>query len=52
MSKKTLFVRESSGLRKEVSAIDAIMLNLGNLSAGVTLFTGISPYISQGGVFG
>ena len=47
---KTLFVRESSGLRKEVSAIDAIMLNLGNMSAGVALFTGISPFISQGGV--
>ncbi|WP_048054507.1 hypothetical protein [Acidianus hospitalis] len=27
---KTLFVRESSGLKKEVSALDAIMLNLGN----------------------
>jgi hypothetical protein len=26
---KTLFVRESSGLKKEVSALDAIMLNLG-----------------------
>ena len=50
MSKKLLFVRESSGLRKEVSALDAVMLNLGNMSAGVALFTGISPYITQGGV--
>ncbi|BDC18892.1 APC family permease [Acidianus sp. HS-5] len=47
---KTLFVRESSGLKREVSALDAIMLNLGNMSAGAALFTGISPYISQGGV--
>ncbi|MQL54416.1 amino acid permease [Acidianus ambivalens] len=47
---KTLFVRESSGLKKEVSALDAIMLNLGNMSAGVALFTGISPYIPQGGI--
>jgi len=50
MSGRSLFVRESSGLRKEVSSLDAIMLNLGNMSAGVALFTGISPYISQGGV--
>ena len=47
---KTLFVRESSGLKKEVSALDVIMLNLGNMSAGVALFTGISPYIPQGGI--
>jgi len=47
---KTVFVRESSGLRKEVSALDAIMLNLGNMSAGVALYTGISPYITAGGV--
>jgi len=50
MSGRSLFVRESSGLRKEVSSLDVIMLNLGNMSAGVALFTGISPYISQGGV--
>ncbi|MCI2415615.1 MAG: APC family permease [Candidatus Aramenus sp.] len=47
---RSIFVRESSGLRKEVTSLDAIMLNLGNMSAGVALFTGISPYITPGGV--
>lgn len=45
-----IFVRESSGLRKEVSLIDAVMLNLANMPAGVALFNSISPYISQGAV--
>ncbi|AWR96848.1 amino acid permease [Acidianus sulfidivorans JP7] len=47
---KNLFVRESSGLVKNVSAIDSIMLNLTNLSGGVALFTSVSPYIPPGGV--
>lgn len=47
---KSLFVRESSGLVKNVSALDSIMLNLGNMSAGVALFNSISPYIPPGGV--
>ncbi|NON61329.1 amino acid permease, partial [Acidianus sp. RZ1] len=47
---RNLFVRESSGLSKEVGILDSIMLNLGNMSAGVALFNSISPYISQGGI--
>ncbi|QIW23974.1 APC family permease [Sulfolobus sp. S-194] len=47
---RSLFVRESSGLVKNVSALDSIMLNLGNMSAGIALFTSISPYIPLGGV--
>ena len=47
---RKLFVRESSGLIKEVNALDAIMLNLGNMSAGVALFDSISPYITGGTV--
>jgi amino acid transporter len=50
MSKSGLFVRESSGLRKEVSMIDAVMLNLGNMSAGLALFTSITPYVKPGTV--
>ncbi|MFP3162586.1 MAG: APC family permease [Acidianus hospitalis] len=44
---KTVFIRESSGLLKQVSLIDAIMLNLGNMSAGVALFESISPYLNS-----
>ncbi|ARM76846.1 APC family permease [Acidianus manzaensis] len=47
MSSK-IFVRESSGLKKEVSLTDAIMLNMANMPAGVALFTSISPYIYPG----
>ncbi|AWR98012.1 amino acid permease [Acidianus sulfidivorans JP7] len=47
MSSK-IFVRESSGLKKEVSLLDAIMLNLANMPAGVALFNSISPYIYPG----
>ncbi len=43
---KSVFVRESSGLLKQVSLLDAIMLNLGNMSAGIALFESISPYIN------
>lgn len=50
MGEKSVFTRESSGLIKDVNGLDAIMLNLGNMSAGVALFTSISPYIPQGGV--
>lgn len=50
MEKTKIFVRESSGLRKEVSLIDAIMLNLANMPAGVALFNSISPYITEGAV--
>lgn len=45
-SKSKIFVRESSGLIKQVNLLDAVMLNIGNMSAGVALFTSISPYIN------
>jgi len=47
MSKK-LFVRESSGLIKEVGLIDSIMLTMTNISAGAALAASISPYIIKG----
>lgn len=50
MESKAIFVRESSGLIKQVSLLDAVMLNLGNLSAGLALYESISPYITSGGV--
>ncbi|MEM4042633.1 MAG: amino acid permease [Saccharolobus sp.] len=45
-----LFVRESSGLVKSVSLIDAVMLNVANMGAGLAIFIGISPYIVPGAV--
>lgn len=50
MAGKSLFVRESSGLIKQVSLLDAVMLNLGNMSVGAALFESISPYVSNGGL--
>ncbi|AWR97437.1 amino acid permease [Acidianus sulfidivorans JP7] len=47
MSNKSIFVRESSGLLKQVTLLDAIMLNLGNMSAGIALFESISPYVNS-----
>ncbi|AGJ63468.1 APC family permease [Saccharolobus islandicus] len=49
-SKNKIFVRETSGLIKNVSLWDAVALNIGNMSAGIALFESISPYIQQGGV--
>ncbi|QKQ99183.1 APC family permease [Metallosphaera tengchongensis] len=51
-NKRNVFIRESSGLLKQVTLLDAIMLNVGNMSAGITLFESISPYINSypGGV--
>ncbi|MEM3271573.1 MAG: amino acid permease, partial [Metallosphaera sp.] len=51
-NKRNVFVRESSGLLKQVNLLDAVMLNIGNMSAGVTLFESISPYVGNypGGV--
>lgn len=46
--KAKLFVRESSGLTKQVSLIDAMMLNIANMGAGLAIFTGIAPYIVAG----
>lgn len=48
--RSTVFVRETSGLVKNVSTLDAVALNIGNMSAGVALFESISPYIQPGGV--
>lgn len=50
MERKQVFVRETSGLIKQVSLTDAVMLNLANMSIGIALFQSISPYITQGGV--
>lgn len=47
MSKTKVFIRESSGLLKQVNLLDAVMLNIGNMSAGVALFESISPYINS-----
>jgi len=43
-----LFIRESSGLMKQVSFLDTVMLNIGNMSAGLALFTSITPYVLPG----
>ncbi len=48
--RSTVFVRETSGLVKNVSTLDAVALNIGNMSAGVALFESISPYVQPGGV--
>jgi len=48
MEKSHPFIRESSGLIKQVSFLDAVMLNLGNMSAGLALFTSITPYVLAG----
>ncbi|WP_338604098.1 amino acid permease [Sulfolobus tengchongensis] len=45
-----LFVRETSGLIKNVSLLDATMLNVANMGAGLAIFIGISPYIVKGAV--
>jgi len=47
VSQRKVFVRESSGLIKQVNLLDAVMLNLGNMSAGVALFESISPYLNS-----
>jgi hypothetical protein len=44
------FVRNSSGLVKNASLTDAMMLNIANMGAGLAIFTGISPYIVKGAV--
>ncbi|EWG07668.1 MAG: amino acid transporter [Candidatus Aramenus sulfurataquae] len=44
------FVRESSGLVKNASLLDATMLNVANMGAGLAIFVGISPYIVPGAV--
>ncbi|MEM0200012.1 MAG: APC family permease [Saccharolobus sp.] len=49
-NKSTIFVRETSGLIKNVSLLDSIALNIGNMSAGIALFESISPYITTNGI--
>jgi Amino acid transporters len=44
------FVRETSGLVRRASLIDATMLNVANMGAGLAIFTGISPYEVKGAV--
>lgn len=44
------FIRNSSGLVKNASLADAMMLNIANMGAGLAIFTGISPYIVKGAV--
>ncbi|BCU70318.1 APC family permease [Stygiolobus caldivivus] len=48
MEKSHVFVRESSGLIKQVSMLDVIMLNVGNMSAGLALYNSITPYVQPG----
>ncbi|BFH72903.1 APC family permease [Sulfurisphaera javensis] len=48
MEKSHLFIRESSGLIKQVNFLDVIMLNIGNMSAGLALYTSITPYVQPG----
>ena len=48
MEKAHLFIRESSGLIKQVSFLDVVMLNIGDMSAGLALFTSITPYVLPG----
>lgn len=43
-----LFVRKSSGLTKEVGLLDATMLNVANMGAGLALFTGVSSQVVPG----
>ncbi len=38
-TKSAVFVRESTGLVRNVSLLDAITLNMGNMSAGAALAT-------------
>jgi amino acid transporter len=46
----SLFVRQSSGLVKKASLLDATMLNVANMGAGLAIFIGISPFIIPGAV--
>ena len=48
MEKSHLFVRESSGLIKQVNMLDVVMLNIGNMSAGLALYNSITPYVQPG----
>ena len=45
-----LFLRESSGLVKNATLKDLVMLNVANMGAGLAVFEGISPYIQPGSV--
>jgi Amino acid transporters len=45
-----LFLRESSGLVKNATLKDLVMLNVANMGAGLAVFEGISPYIQPGSI--
>ncbi|MDG6940117.1 MAG: APC family permease [Nitrososphaerota archaeon] len=55
-SKTNMFVRDSTGLVKNVSALDAVALNVSNMSAGAALatigFTTVLPVILGGSFLG
>ncbi|MCG3109152.1 hypothetical protein L3N51_01442 [Metallosphaera sp. J1] len=42
------FLRQSSGLVKQATLKDLVMLNVANMGAGLAVFQGISPYIVPG----
>ncbi len=42
------FLRHSSGLVKQATLKDLVMLNVANMGAGLAVFQGISPYIVPG----
>jgi len=44
------FLRRSSGLVKQATLKDLVMLNVANMGAGLAVFQGISPYIIPGAV--
>ncbi|MFP3170664.1 MAG: amino acid permease, partial [Sulfolobaceae archaeon] len=44
------FLRESSGLVKNATLKDLVMLNVANMGAGLAVFEGISPYIQPGSI--
>lgn len=48
MAQRKLFLRESSGLIKNATLKDLVMLNVANMGAGLAVFEGISPYAIQG----
>ena len=48
MSQQKLFLRESSGLIKNATLKDLVMLNVANMGAGLAVFEGISPYVTPG----
>ena len=48
MSQRKIFLRESSGLIKNATLKDLVMLNVANMGAGLAVFEGISPSVVPG----